>query len=158
VGLKNVTDSISNTLYRQVGRASSQVQKNRSLPVDILENETSYLVIFDAPGAEKEDIQVRYLGGTVKVRIDRFRAYHEGFEMRFPGRSMAIDGEAELPDDAVVSPDAATARLTDTGTLNIEIPKHGSLESDSVSQAQAQAQAQTDAKADTPDDGIAVDE
>ncbi len=128
MGLKNVTESISSTLYRQVGRASSQIQKNRSLPVDILENEQSYLVVFDAPGAETDDIQVRYLGGTVKVRIDRFRAFREGFSMRFPGRSMAIDGEAELPDDALVSPDAATARLTDTGTLNIEIPKHGSAE------------------------------
>lgn len=127
MNFKTVTESISDTLYRQVGRASSQVQKNRSLPVDVLENETSYLVIFDAPGAEKEDIQVRYLGGTIKIRIDRFRAYRDGFEMRFPGRSMSIDGEAELPADAIVSPDAATARLTATGTLNIEIPKHGEV-------------------------------
>ncbi len=154
MGLKNVTDSISNTLYRQVGRASSQVQKNRSLPVDILENETSYLVIFDAPGAEKEDIQVRYLGGTVKVRIDRFRAYHEGFEMRFPGRSMAIDGEADLPDDAVVSPDAATARLTDTGTLNIEIPKHGDFDAGPGSRSGSELESESDSQTD----GIRVDD
>ena len=115
--------SLGNTLYRGVGRASGQVQEFRSLPVDVLEDDESYLVVFDAPGAKKEDVQVRYLDGSVRIRTDRFRTYHDGFEMRFPGRGMALDGEAELPDDAIVDPDAGTARLTEYGTLHVEIPK-----------------------------------
>ena len=123
MSFKDVRESISSTLYRQVGRANSRVQEHRSLPVDILENDDSYLVVFDAPGIDTEDIQVRYLEGNVKIQIDRFREFYEGFEMCFPGRGMALGGEVDLPDDALVDPDAATARLTDVGTLNIEIPK-----------------------------------
>ncbi len=128
MSFRDVGRSVGSKLYRQIGRASSHVQEHRSLPVDVLENDDAYLVVFDAPGAEKEDVQVRYLDATVKIRIDRFREFYEGFDMRFPGRGMALDGEAELPDDAVVDPDAGTARLTEHGTLNIEIPKETSSE------------------------------
>lgn len=123
--LKDIGGSVGNVLYRQLGRVSSYTQRSRSLPADILENDTSYLVVFDAPGAEAEELQVRYLEGTVDVHIDRFRRFHDGFRMRFPGRSMSLSGEAELPDDAIVEPDAGTARLTEVGTLNVEIPKDG---------------------------------
>jgi len=51
----------------------------------------------------------------VKIRIDRFRQFHEGYEMRFPGRGMSLSADAELPTDAVVDPDAGTARLSKPG-------------------------------------------
>ena len=57
------------------------------------------------------------------VRIDRTREHREGFEMRFPGRGMTLDGHVDLPASASVDPDGATAKLTDTGVLRIEIPK-----------------------------------
>ncbi|GAB3018967.1 Hsp20/alpha crystallin family protein [Natronobiforma cellulositropha] len=123
MSFKDVRESIGSTLYRQVGRANSHVQEYRSVPVDVLESDDGYLVVFDAPGVTTEDIQVRYLDGNVKVQIDRFRPFYEGFEMTFPGRGMALGGDVDLPADALVDPDAATARLTDVGTLNIEIPK-----------------------------------
>ena len=130
MGLSDLRKSVGNVLYRQVGRANGQVQNHRSLPVDVLEDETAYQVVFDAPGAEPDDVQVRYLGGNVRIKIDRFRQYHEGYEMRFPGRGMELEGEAELPDDAVVDPDSGTATLTETGTLRIDIPKDSSVEGD----------------------------
>lgn len=130
MSLKNVTGTIGNTLYKQVGRASSQIQEQRSLPVDLLEGSDEYLLVFDAPGVEKEDVQVRYLDGKIKIQIDRFREYREGFEMRFPGRGMALDGEFELPANAVVDPDAGMAKLGDNGTLTIEIPKESATEFD----------------------------
>ncbi|WP_049922811.1 Hsp20/alpha crystallin family protein [Halopiger djelfimassiliensis] len=122
--------SVGNALYRQVGRANGHIQNHRSIPVDVLEAPDSYLVVFDAPGAEPDDVQVRYLAGTVRIRIDRFRKYREGYEIRFPGRGMELDGEAELPADAVVDPDAGTATLTETGTLRIEIPKGRAIDDD----------------------------
>lgn len=130
---RDLGNAIGNALYRGIGRASSHVQEQRSLPVDVLEGEESYLVVFDAPGAEREDVQVRYIDGTVKVRVDRFREFYEGFEMRFPGRGLALDGEADLPDDAAVAPSAGTARLTEHGTLNVEVPKEGATEADAES-------------------------
>ncbi|MFA9415746.1 Hsp20/alpha crystallin family protein [Natrinema sp. HArc-T2] len=125
--------SLGNALYRQVGRASGRVQNHRSLPVDILENDTAYRVVFDAPGAESDDVQVRYLDGTVRIQIDRFRQFHEGYDMQFPGRGMSLSGDAELPADAVVDPDAGTARLSETGTLSVEIPKASAIEDTSES-------------------------
>ena len=128
MGLSDLRKSVGSVLYRQVGRANSHVQNHRTLPVDVLETETAYRVVFDAPGAEPNDVQVRYLGGNVKIQIDRFRQYHEGYEMRFPGRGMELDGEAELPDDAVVDPDSGTATLTESGTLRIDIPKDSAVD------------------------------
>lgn len=130
MSFKELSSAVGNALYRQIGRANGRVQTHRPLPVDLLEDETTYLVVFDAPGAEPDDIQVRYLEGTVKIRIDRFRQFHDGYEMRFPGRGMELEGEAELPGDAVVEPDAGTAKLTESGALRIEIPKASSLEDD----------------------------
>jgi HSP20 family protein len=127
---KDLTDAVGTTLYRQVGRANGHMQCHRPLPVDILEDETSYLVVFDAPGAEPDDVQVRYLEGTVKIRIDRYREFHDGYEMTFPGRGMELQGEADLPGDAVVEPDAGTATLTESGALRIEIPKASSFDAD----------------------------
>lgn len=123
---RNLVESVGRFLYRQVGRANGRTQSYRSLPVDVLEGDTSYLVVFDAPGAEPDDVQVRYLGGNVRIRIERFRRYRDRFEMRFPGRGMDLGGEAELPPDAIVNPDAGTATLTETGTLTVEIPKDAS--------------------------------
>ncbi|WP_323173189.1 Hsp20/alpha crystallin family protein [Natrialba sp. PRR66] len=120
--------SITHVLYRQLGRASSRIQNQRSLPVDLLENDDSYLVVFDAPGAETDDVQVRYMDGTVKISVDRFRPFRDSYEMRFPGRGTNLSGTADLPADAVVDPNAGTATLSDTGSLRIEIPKASTLQ------------------------------
>jgi len=68
---------------------------------------------------------VRFEDGRVEVRIDRFRDFHEGFEMRFPGRGLSLDGSASLPPAADVDPNAATATVTDAGTLRVRLPKRG---------------------------------
>ncbi|SEW03954.1 Hsp20/alpha crystallin family protein [Natrinema salifodinae] len=166
--LRDLGKSVGNALYRQLGRANGRVQNHRSLPVDILENDAAYRVVFDAPGAEPDDVQVRYLDGNVKIRIDRFRQFHEGFEMRFPGRGMSLNGEAELPADAIVDPDAGTATLTETGTLSVEIPKDASVQdaddgaesdqtepiaaTDDLDDVEADPKTNTDVDADTDTD------
>ncbi|MFB1063574.1 Hsp20/alpha crystallin family protein [Natrinema sp. H-ect4] len=149
--LKDLGKSVGSALYRQVGRANGRVQNHRSLPVDVLENDASYRVVFDAPGAEPDDVQVRYLEGNVKIRIDRFRQFHEGYEMRFPGRGMSLSADAELPTDAVVDPDAGTARLSETGTLSVEIPKDSAVSdaSDAESDTKIDATDASDSESDT---------
>ena len=122
--------SVSNSVLRQIGRASSQMQENRPLPTDLLESDDAYLAVFDAPGATHADVQVRYDDGAVKVRIDRFREFHEGFDMRIPGRGMALDGRVRLPADALVDAESATATLRKNGTLEVEVPKAVTEEDD----------------------------
>jgi len=152
VKLSDIGSSVGNVIYRQIGRANGHLQTQRSLPVDVLENDHSYLVVFDAPGAEPDDVQVRYLNGTVRIQIDRFRSFHEGYEMRFPGRGMALDGEVELPDNAVVEPDAGTAKLSETGTLDIELPKDSSIDGEPTAGSDETATTDSDESATADSD------
>ncbi|GAB3675722.1 Hsp20/alpha crystallin family protein [Halopiger thermotolerans] len=160
--LKDLGRSVGNALYRQVGRANGQVQRHRSLPVDVLENDEAYLVVFDAPGAEPDDVQVRYLGGSVRIHIERFREFREGYEMRFPGRGMELEGEAELPADALVNPDSGTATLTESGTVRIEIPKAESAADDADDDTVSTDRTDSGADAGRPEhstetEGVTVD-
>jgi HSP20 family molecular chaperone IbpA len=125
MNIRDIGRSVGETVAENVGRAAGRLQEATSLSADVLESDEAYLVVFDAPGAAASDVQVRYEGGNVLVRIDRFREFREGFEMRFPGRGLALDGSVELPDDALVDPDEATATLRNDGTLEVEIPKRG---------------------------------
>ncbi|MCG1002207.1 MULTISPECIES: Hsp20/alpha crystallin family protein [Halobacterium] len=114
---------ISDAVFQRLGRAASQMQEESPLPVDVLESDDEYLVVFDAPGVTTSDVQVNYVEGAVEVRVDRFREFREGFEMLFPGRGLQLDGRAELPPDAVVDAEAARAELRDNGALYVFLPK-----------------------------------
>lgn len=95
----------------------------RRLDGDLYETEGAYIAIFDAPGANQSDVQLKYVDGAILVRIDRFRDTYADFEMRLPGRRMSADGRVELPLDASVDPGGATATLTNAGTLRVHLPK-----------------------------------
>lgn len=121
--LKELGESIAESTLERIGRGVSRVQEQRPLSYDLLESDDAYLVVFDAPGAQRKDVQVRFLDGEVRVRIDRFRDFYEGFEMRFPGRGLSLDGSAPIPQETAVDPDSATATVTDAGTLQVRLPK-----------------------------------
>lgn len=121
--LREVGESIGQRALDSVGRASAQLQERRPLAADVLESEDAYLVVFDAPGADREDVQVQFDGDAVAVRVDRFRDFQEGFETRVPGRGLALHGEVALPEGASVAADSAEATLTDSGTIRIHIPR-----------------------------------
>ena len=123
MNIRDISRSVGETVAENVGRAAGRLQEAKPLSADVLESEDAYLVVFDAPGAAASDVQVRHEDGEVLVRIDRFREFREGYEMRFPGRGLALDGSVELPDDAAVDPDRATATLRSDGTLAVEVPK-----------------------------------
>lgn len=144
--LKDVGESAMNTVLDRVGRGVATVQEKSPLAFDLLESEDAFLVVFDAPGAERSDVQVRFNEGAVEVRIDRFRDFREGFEMRFPGRGLALDGRAELPPGAAVEPEDASSTLTDHGTLRVRVPK---AEGGSVAVEEGEADAEA---ADGEDD------
>jgi HSP20 family molecular chaperone IbpA len=121
--IREIGDTIGEAVAGTVGRAIGRTQEKRPLPVDLLESDDAYLAIFDAPGVLSTDLQVTFEDNTIKVRLDRFRDFKEGFKMVFPGRGLALDGRVELPDDARVDPDAATATLKRDGTLHVRVPK-----------------------------------
>ena len=123
--LKELGESIAENALERVGRGVARVQERTPLPYDLLESDDAYLVVFDAPGVRRKDVQVRFVDREVRVTIDRFRTFHEGFEMRFPGRGLSLDGAAPLPEGVAVDPESATATVTEAGTLQVEIPKRG---------------------------------
>jgi HSP20 family molecular chaperone IbpA len=121
--LRELAESASNAVLRRIGRAYGRVQESTPLQADLLESDEALVVVFDAPGAQSSDVQVKVVDDRVLVRIDRFRAYYEDHEMRFPGRGLALDGEVTLPEDVPVDPTAGSATLTEHGTLEIRVPK-----------------------------------
>ncbi len=109
-------------ILETVGRAVSRVHEESPLPADVLESETEYRVVLDAPGATASDVSAQVTDGVLEVRIDRFRPFNEGFEMVFPGRGLELDASVPLPDEDL-RPEDATASLSDHGTLEVTIPK-----------------------------------
>jgi len=128
--IRNWGRSLGTTFFETVGRAVGQAQEHRPLPVDLLESDDAFLAVFDAPGATASDVQVRFVEGRIEVRVDRFRAFHEGFDMVFPGRGLALDGRIELPEDQSVDPSSADAVLKDVGELHVTVPKVAGADGD----------------------------
>lgn len=113
--------SLGSRLVETVGRVFGRAQEQRALPADLLESDDEFLAVFDAPGAHAADVQVKYEDDAVVVRVDRFREFYDGFDMRFPGRGLTLDGRVELP--GPVDPRRASANLHDDGTLHVRVPK-----------------------------------
>jgi len=129
--LREVAESAGDAVMRRVGRAYSRVQESTPLETDLLESDDEVIVVFDAPGVKSSDVQVKFVDDRVLVRIDRFREFREDYEMRFPGRGLALDGDVTLPEDVTVDPNAASATLTERGTLEVRLPKvDGGAETD----------------------------
>jgi HSP20 family molecular chaperone IbpA len=153
--IRKVGESIGRVVLDGIGRAASRVQERKPLPVDLLESDDAFLAVFDAPGATAGDVQVRFEGDTLHVHIDRFREFHEGYEMRFPGRGLALDGSVTLPEDASVNADAADATVRENGTLEVLIPKTDDGErvgaTDTVSKADESEGPTADTAADAAD-------
>lgn len=141
-GLGDIGGSAVDAVMERVGRGVGRVQERKPLPYDLLESEDAYLVVFDAPGVEPTDVQVRFVDGEVQVRADRFRAFHEGFETRFPGRGLALSGRTQLPPDAMVDAEDAEATLTENGTLEVRIPKDTDTTDVPLSESEAEAAAE----------------
>lgn len=123
--IRKVGESIGRVVLDGIGRAASRVQERKPLPADLLESDDAFLAVFDAPGTTAGDVQVRFEGHTLMVNVDRFREFHDGYEMRFPGRGLTLNGEVSLPEDVDVDPEAADATIRDNGTLEVLIPKAG---------------------------------
>jgi HSP20 family molecular chaperone IbpA len=121
--IRELGESIGSTVLDGIGKASAGVQERKPLPVDLLESEESFLAVFDAPGIEAPDVAVRFENGVLFIHVDRFREFHDGYEMRLPGRGMSLESDVALPETASVDPAASTATITSNGTLRVELPK-----------------------------------
>lgn len=131
--IREVGESIGRAVLDGIGRAASRVQERKGIPVDLLENDDAFLAVFDAPGAAAGDVDVRFEDNRLQVSVDRVREYHEGYEMRFPGRGLTLAGEVALPEDAEVEAKSADATLRSNGTLEVLVPKAEGREEETAS-------------------------
>ncbi len=149
--IRKVGETIGRAVLDGIGRAASRVQERKGLPADLLESDAAYLVVFDAPGANANDVQVRFEGNRLTVQIERYRQFYDDFEMRFPGRGLGLTGSITLPEEADVTPEDADATITNNGTLEILIPKADTdvaVVTDAESDSEAASTAEPD-RADT---------
>lgn len=114
---------IGDAVLDTIGQLASRLHEETPLRSDLLESPEEFLLLFDAPGATVSDVEVWYEDGGIEVRVDRFRTGHEDFELTFPGRGIALEGRAELPEDAAVDAKRASAQLLEDGTLEVRLPK-----------------------------------
>jgi HSP20 family protein len=119
--LREASRAVPRAVLERFGRMAGRVHEESPLPADVLESEDAYRVVLDTPGASASDVSLQVNDEVLEVRIDRFRPFNEGFEMVFPGRGLELDGTVPLP--GPVRAAAASATLTDRGTLEVTVPK-----------------------------------
>jgi len=95
----------------------------RMFPIDISENDNSYLVEAALPGSKPEDIEITALGDTLSIRATQKRDEKTEKEGRYV-RHERYEGEMSrtitLP--STVDPDKVKATY-ENGVLKLEIPK-----------------------------------
>lgn len=96
-----------------------RIGKRLPTSADMLESDDEFLVLINAPGCDEDDIDLRFVRGSLKVNAERTES-HEGF---VPVREERPDRIAEtVPVPAEVDVDGAEATY-ENGVLHIRLPK-----------------------------------
>ncbi len=91
---------------------------------DILESNEEFLVLINVPGCEKEDIDLRFANGVVRVTADRSHDY-EGYKAVQRSRPDRITGTVPIPEDVDLGEANAEYR---NGVLRVTLPKLDDVE------------------------------
>ncbi len=91
---------------------------------DILESNDEFLVLINVPGCEKDDIDLRFANGVVRVTADRDLDY-EGYEALQRSRPDRITGTVPIPDEVDLGEAHAEYR---NGVLRVTLPKLDDVE------------------------------
>lgn len=96
----------------------------RELPdavfADVLEDDETYLIRIDLPGATTETVDITIRGGNLVIEAQRTKDVDRSYRFISEERSLFLDVDIPLPPDALGNEAAATM---DTGVLELEIPK-----------------------------------
>ncbi|KTG29028.1 Hsp20/alpha crystallin family protein [Haloferax profundi] len=87
---------------------------------DLLESETSYLLVLDLPGVTAETADLKVEKGRLLVEARRDKQLPPEFDYVREERPLFLDAELPLPPDAVA--DDAEASM-ERGVLEIRLPK-----------------------------------
>ena len=123
------------SLLRRIG-------KRLPTSADMLESEDEFLVLINAPGCDEDEIDLRFVKGSLKVNAERSET-HEGYVPVREERPGRISETVPVPDDVDV--DGAEATY-ENGVLHVTLPKAGTGE---------EAEAETEDEQDYREVGVA---
>jgi HSP20 family molecular chaperone IbpA len=96
-----------------------RVGKRLPNSADMLESDDEFLVLINVPGCDEDDIDLRFVSGSLKVRAERGEE-HEGYDLVSEGRPKRIAETVPVP--AEVEVEDAEAKYED-GVLRVRLPK-----------------------------------
>lgn len=96
--------------------------RSASTPVDLIEHDDEFVVTFDLPGFEKDDVEVRIAGLTLRIEADRDESVSEDEEtyLRRERRHRTVREAVTLPDE--VDTESVSARMRN-GVLTVTLPR-----------------------------------
>jgi len=113
------------SLLRRIG-------KRLPTSTDMLESPDEFLVLINVPGCEEEEIDLRFLKGSLKVEATRSEI-HEGYIPVREGRPDSITETVPIPDDVEANGATATYR---NGVLRVRLPKVDETEDEPESEGE----------------------
>ncbi|SEW14417.1 Hsp20/alpha crystallin family protein [Natrinema salifodinae] len=90
---------------------------------DLLESEEAYLLVLDVPGVTAESLDIAIDDGRISIDAHREKEPVDDFRYLEENRSLFLDVDLPLPDDAS---DAGVEATVDRGVLELTLPKRGS--------------------------------
>jgi len=87
---------------------------------DLLEDDGSYILVVDLPGATAETVDVTIEGGRLTIEARREKAVPREFRYLSEERALFLDAELPLPPDAT---GAEAEGSIERGVLTLKLPK-----------------------------------
>lgn len=112
------------------GLRSFEADFTQGMPVDLVDEDDSYVVTADLPGYEKDDIDVRLSGTTLRINAERDTETEEtdesGEYIRRERSRESVSRSVRLPERVVQD---ETDASYNNGILTVTLSKESSLES-----------------------------
>ncbi|MDS0476562.1 Hsp20/alpha crystallin family protein [Natrinema sp. 1APR25-10V2] len=89
---------------------------------DLLESEDAYLLVLDVPGVSTESLDIAIEDGRISIDAHREKSPAGDYQYLEENRSLFLDVDLPLPDDAS---DANAEATIDRGVLELTLPKRG---------------------------------
>ncbi len=109
------------------GLRSFDASLTQGVPLDLVDEGGTYAVTADLPGYEKDDIEVRLSGSTLKIDAERDTETEEsdGEYVRRERRRESVNRTVRLPEPVVESETDASYK---NGVLTVTLSKESSLD------------------------------
>jgi HSP20 family molecular chaperone IbpA len=122
----------------------------RDLPdtvfADLLESDDAYLLVVDLPGATADTVDVAVEGGRLVIEARREKEFPPAFRYVREDRSLFLDAELPVPDDAT---DEGASAAVEAGVLEVRLPKRTAAAATTIEVREADEAGDGDADTDT---------